>query len=100
MLMRPHRPPSYDSKAVAFIDAIERILQRLHPERQGEFIAILNAITYDVEEGTGHPTVLCHLEDALLAMADVVHLDARATAAIKWQLDALHHWVVRKSRSF
>lgn len=91
------RPPRYDAKAVAFVDTIERILQQLHPERLGEFIAILNAIEYDVEEGTGNPLVLRHLVDALLAMIEVVHLDVRAAASITRHLDALQQRVARTS---
>ncbi len=97
--MRPHRPPSYDPTAVAFVDTIEHILQQLHPERQGDFIAILNAIEYHVEEGSGDPIVLRHLADALLAMGAVVHLDARAVAPISRQLGKLHSRVARSGRS-
>lgn len=68
-------------------------MQRLHPDRQGEIIAILNAIECHVEEGQGDPAVLRHLADALLAMAAVVHIDTRAMTAITRQLDELHHHV-------
>jgi hypothetical protein len=81
------------------VHAIERLLQRQRPERQGDLIAILNAIEYHVEEGMGVPIVLRHLTDALLAMADVVHLDSCTVASISRQLDKLHDRVVHKSRA-
>jgi len=65
-------------------------VQRLHPDRQGEIIAILNAIECHVEEGQGDPRVLCYLTDALLAMAAIVHLDAHTVTAITRKLDKLH----------
>ena len=68
-------------------------MQRLHPDRQGEIIAILNAIECHVEEGQGDLGVLCHLKDALLAMAAIVDLDAQAVTAITWKLDKLHDHV-------
>jgi hypothetical protein len=66
---------------------------RLHPDRQGEIIAILNAIECHVEEGRGDPVILRHLADALLAMAAVVHIDARAVTAITRQLDKLYRHI-------
>jgi hypothetical protein len=68
-------------------------VQRLHPDRQGEIIAVLNAIECHVEEGQGDRAVLHHLANALLAMAAVVHLDARAITSITRQLDKLHDHV-------
>jgi hypothetical protein len=79
----------YDANAVAVVASIERTVQRLRPDRQGEFIAILNAITYHVEEGQGDPGVLQHLTDALVAMAAIVRLDARAVTLITRKLDKL-----------
>ena len=61
----------------------------LHPDRQGELVAILNAIECHVEEGQGDPAVLCHLTDALVAMATIVHMDARAVTVITRKLDNL-----------
>ena len=64
-------------------------MQRLHPNRQREIIAILNAIECHVEEGQGDPAVLRHLTDALVGMAAIVHLDARAVIIITRKLDKL-----------
>jgi hypothetical protein len=64
-------------------------VQRLRPDRQGEILAILNAIECHVEEGEGDPGVLRHLTDALVAMAAIVHLDARAVTVITRKLDKL-----------
>jgi hypothetical protein len=64
-------------------------VQRLRPDRQGEVIAILNAIECHVEEGQGDPGVLRPLAEALLAMAAIVHLDARAVTVITRKLDKL-----------
>ena len=85
----PPPPPSYDPNAVAVVESIERTVQQLHPERQGELIAILNAIECHVEEGEGDPRVLRHLTDALVDMAAIVHLDARAITVITRKLDKL-----------
>lgn len=62
---------------------------RLHPDRQGEVIAILNAIECHVEEGQGDPGVLRHLTDALVAMGAIVRLDPRAITLINRKLDQL-----------
>jgi hypothetical protein len=79
----------YDANAVAVVESIERTVQRIRPDRQGEIIAILNAITSHVEEGQGDPGVLRHLTDALVAMAAVVRLDGRAVTLITRKLDKL-----------
>ena len=79
----------YDANAVAVVASIERTVQRLRPDRQGEIIAILNAITSHIEEGRGDPGVLRHLTDALVAMAAVVRLDSRAVTFITRKLDKL-----------
>jgi hypothetical protein len=85
----------YDANAVAVIASIERTVQRLRPDRQGEIIAILNAITSHIEEGQGDPLVLRHLTDALVALAAVVRLDARAVTLITRKLDKLRDRIVR-----
>lgn len=64
-------------------------MQRLHPDRQGEIIAILNAIESHVDEDLGDPDVLHHLTDALVAMVAIVRLDARAVTLITRKLDKL-----------
>lgn len=85
----------YDANAVAVVASIERTVQRLRHDRQGEIIAILNAITSHVEEGQGDPGVIRHLTDALVAMAAVVRLDARAVTLITRKLDKLRDRVGR-----
>jgi hypothetical protein len=70
-------------------------VQRLHPDRQGEIIAILNAIECHLEEGQGDPGVLRHLTDALAAMAAVVRLDPRAVTLITRKLAKLRDRVGR-----
>jgi len=85
----------YDANAVAVVASIERTVQRLRPDRQGEIIAILNAITSHVEEGQGDPVVIRHLTDALVAMAAIVRLDARTLTLITRKLDKLRDRVGR-----
>jgi hypothetical protein len=85
----------YDTKVVAVIASIERTVLRLRPDRQGEIIAILNAITSHIGEGRGDPGVLRHLTDALVAMAAVVRLDSRAVTLITRKLDTLRDRVGR-----
>ena len=85
----------YDTSAVAVVASIERTVQRLRPDRRGEIIAILNAITSHVEEGQGDPCVIRHLTDALVAMAAVVRLDARAVTLITRKLHKLRDRVGR-----
>jgi len=79
----------YDANVVAVVESIGRTVQRLHPDRQGEIIAILNAIESHVDEGLGDPDVLHHLTDALVAMVAIVRLDARAVTLITRKLDKL-----------
>ena len=79
----------YDANAVAVVESIGRTVQRLHPDRQGEIIAILNAIESHIEEGQGDPSVLHHLTDALVAMTAIVRLDARVVTLITRKLDKL-----------
>jgi len=79
----------YDANAVAVVESIGRTVQRLHPGRQGEIIAILNAIESHIEEGQGDPRVLHHLTDALVAMTAIVRLDARVVTLITRKLDKL-----------
>ena len=85
----------YDANAVAVVESIERTVQRLRPDRQGEIISILNAIESHVEEGQGDPGVLHHLTDALVAMVAIVRLDARAVTLINRKLDKLRDRVDR-----
>jgi hypothetical protein len=85
----------YDANAVAVVESIGRTVQQLHPDRQGEILAILNAIESHVEEGQGDPSVLYHLTDALVAMAAIVRLDARAVTLINRKLDKLRDRIGR-----
>ena len=88
----------YDANAVAVIASIERTVQRLRPDRQGEFIAILNAITYHVEEGQGDLGVLQHLTDAPMAMAALMRLDDCTVTLINRKLDKLRDRVGQARR--
>ena len=85
----PPPPPNYDPNAVAVVESIERTVQQLHPDRQGEIIAILNAIECHVEEGQGDSGVLRHLTEALVALAAIVRMDARVVTVITRKLDKL-----------
>ena len=73
-------------------------MRQLHPDRQGEIIAILNAIECHVEEGHGDPGVVHHLADALVAMAAIVRLDGRALTVITRKLDRLRDRVDQTRR--
>jgi hypothetical protein len=88
----------YDENAVAVVESIERTVQRLHPDRQGEIIAILNAIESHIEEGLGDAGVLHHLTDALVAMVTIVRLDPRAVTLITMKLDRLRERTGRARR--
>ena len=94
----PLPPPNYDPNAVAVVESIERTVRQLHPDRQGEIIAILNAIECHVEEGHGDPGVVHHLADALVAMAAIVRLDGRALTVITRKLDRLRDRVDQTRR--
>ena len=72
-------------------------MRRLHPDRQGEIVAILNAIECHIEEGRGDPDIVRCLADALLAMTAIVHVDARTMATIARHLDRLHDHVCRRT---
>jgi len=73
-------------------------VQRLHPDRQGEIIAILNAIESHIEEGLGDAGVLHHLTDALVAMVTIIRLDPRAVTLITTKLDRLRERTGRARR--
>lgn len=73
-------------------------MQRLHPDRQGEIIAILNAIESHIEEGLGDAGVLHHLTDALVAMVTIIRLDPRAVTLITTKLDRLRERTGRARR--
>ena len=88
----------YDENAVAVVESIERTVQRLHPDRQGEIIAILNAIESHIEEGLGDAGVLHHLTDALVAMVTIIRLDPRAVTLITTKLDRLRERTGRARR--
>ena len=94
----PPPPPGYDANAVAVIESIEHTVLQLRPDRQGEIIAILNAIECHVEEGQGDPGVLRHLIDALVAMGAIVCLDARAVTVITRKLDKLREHAAQTRR--
>ena len=94
----PPPPPKYDPNAVAVVASIERTVRQLHPDRQGEIIAILNAIECHVEEGRGDPSVVHPLTDALVAMAAIVRLDARAITVINRKLDKLRDHIGQTRR--
>jgi hypothetical protein len=85
----------YDANAVAVVESIGRTVQRLHPDRQGEIIAILNAIESHVEEGQGDPGVVRHLTDALVALAAIACLDARAVTLFTRKLEKLRDRMAR-----
>jgi hypothetical protein len=69
----------YDEKAVAIVGTMEQTISRQRLPSQGEVVALLNAIEVHVEEGRSDPTVLRHLCDALLALADARGVDRKKT---------------------
>lgn len=71
-------PPPFDEEALELLDQIERALVRLGLERQGEFIAIINAIEMQLESGDPYPVTIAHLGDALLSLAHARGVDANA----------------------
>ena len=86
-------PDEYDQQAVAWIAELEQRLGRLQLERFGAFAAVLNALEYQVEEGQGHPSVVRHLGDALLAIATVHGWPATVVKDITQTLGLLHSHV-------
>jgi hypothetical protein len=54
---------------VKWIELLEKRLERRRLEFFHQFVAILNALEYQVEEGEGDPTVVRCLGEALLAVA-------------------------------
>jgi len=72
---------------------MRRQLAPLRRELHGHGAAIINAIEHCVEETDGHPAVLCHLGDALLALVALGPLDSRRTKKLTQLLGALHSHV-------
>ena len=62
-------PDGYDEQAVAWLESLEKRLERRRLEHFHHFGAILNALEYQVEEGEGDPIVVRCLGEALLAVA-------------------------------
>jgi hypothetical protein len=81
---------AYDAQAVAWLEQLERRLGRLRLERFNAFGAILNALEYQVEEGLGEPTVVRHLGDAMLALADAHGWPAPVIKDVTQTLGHLH----------
>ena len=84
---------TYDPRAVAYCTAMQRLLAPLPRELHGHGAAIVNAIEHCVEEADGHPTVLRHLGDALLALVALGPLDSRRMKKLTQLLGALHSHV-------
>ena len=59
----------YDQEAVDLLVKIERAIERMNHSRQGEMLAVVNAIETHVEEGDGDPNVVARLGQALLELA-------------------------------
>lgn len=91
-------PIDYDEEAVAHIQNIERILDRLplDDHDRGAFLAILNALEYQVESGDTHPSVVRHLGDALLAIAALRSFPPAATKSITQVLGTLHSHIAAR----
>jgi hypothetical protein len=62
-------PDDYDEEAVAWLEALEKKLERRRLDHFHHFGAILNALEYQVEQGEGDPNVVRCLGEALLAVA-------------------------------
>ena len=83
----------YDEQAVAWIAELEQRLARLRLERFNAFAAVLNALEYQVEEGEGHPSVVGHLRDTLVAFATVHGWPAAVVKDITQTLGLLYSHV-------
>lgn len=72
-------PPDflYDEAAVAIVSSMERAICRLRLPNQDQFVALFNAIEVQVESGQADPTVLHHLCEALLALANARGVDRK-----------------------
>jgi len=70
--------PPFDEQALELLDQIERALVRLDLDRQGEFIAIINAVEMQLESADPDPVTVAHLGDALLSLAHARGVDADA----------------------
>ena len=81
---------TYDEHAARLAESMERTLARLHLDRFGHFVGIINAIENHVEEGDGDPTVVRHLGNALLALAAVHQLEHRTVKKLTQTLGELH----------
>lgn len=75
------------------------MLDRLHLDRFGHFVGVINAIANHVEEGDGDPAVVRHLGDALLALAALHRLEPRSVKRLTQLLGQLHwHVAARVAR--
>jgi hypothetical protein len=94
-----HLDDTYDEKAVAWLEKLERKLGRLQLERFEAFGAILNALEYQIEEGEGDPSVVRHLGEAMLALATVHGWPAHVTKEVTQTLGQLHSHVSARAQA-
>jgi hypothetical protein len=81
--------PWWDAKALRMVNAIERSIVRLNLHDQGEFVAILNAITMQLESQHTAPDVVRHLADALRTLAAARGIAERHKRRLDQQLEEL-----------
>ncbi len=65
----PNGTPLWDTKALAIIAQIERLILGLELESQPEFVSILNALENQVESGAPSSSTVDCLCKAILALA-------------------------------
>ncbi|MGH7320389.1 MAG: hypothetical protein ACRELA_12295 [Candidatus Rokuibacteriota bacterium] len=71
------RVPWWDAEALRMSEAIERSVVRLHLDRQGEFIAIINAIEMQLESRESVPEVVRLLVESLRTLAVARNIEER-----------------------
>lgn len=67
----------YDEEAIEMVVEIENDIRQLHLPTQGQFISLINALLVVLESGWPDPTLLRHLGDAFLRLADIHGVDRR-----------------------
>ena len=70
-------PPGWDEGAMRIVDGVERAIQKLNLDCQGEFISLTNVLLMQLESGDTVPGVIDHTSQAIALLAEARGVDAR-----------------------
>ena len=75
-------PPGWDEGAMRIVDGIERAIEKLRLDSQGEFVSLTNALLMQLESGKPVPAVIDHIGQAILLLAEARGVDTKKTRLV------------------